>query len=132
MENFDEWVSMEDNDFCHEVLAAKVEELMDLDILYQIKDVPVEEDDDKAAVKTEDTEPTVPISADAVNDLATRLKAISVELEQFGETPLAISLSVLAMLATNSAANTGSWLQRANLARKGPTGVAGSPISMLL
>ena len=43
------WVSIEDSEFCQDVMAAEVEELMDLDVLCDLKNNPQEDaDEDKS------------------------------------------------------------------------------------
>ena len=85
------WVSMEDNDFCQNVLAEERDELMDIDMLCNLKEVnDVEEvdamDDDSDNVSPEKASPkTAVVSHDDVNDLATQLKAFSVQVGALGD-----------------------------------------------
>jgi hypothetical protein len=39
----DEWVSMEENEQCNNLLAAQIEELMDLDVVCKLKKASIED-----------------------------------------------------------------------------------------
>ena len=69
-----------------DVLAEERDELMDIDVLCNLKEVvdEEEEDDEEDNVSPETTSPTV-VSYDDVNDLATQLKALAVQIGTLGD-----------------------------------------------
>lgn len=81
----DGWVSMEDNEYCQEVLADEVKKLMDVDLICALKDSqPEEDDDDDEEEVIEIREPTPP-SFEKLNDIAGLLKSLSIEVDDMGE-----------------------------------------------
>ena len=90
------WVSIEDSEFCRDVMTAEVEELMDLDVLCNLKDDPQEDaeddkSDDEEVVEAGSKEP---ITAEYVNDLAAKLKSLSVQVGDMGEEFASVSFGI--------------------------------------
>ena len=90
------WVSIEDSEFCQDTMATEVEKLMDLDVLCNLKDIPkdyAEEDksDDEEVVEAGSKEP---ITAEYVNDLAAKLKSLSVQVGDMGEEFASVSFGI--------------------------------------
>ena len=90
------WVSIEDSEFCRDVMTAEAEELMDLDVLCNLKDDPQEDaeddkSDDEEVVEAGSKEP---ITAEYVNDLAAKLKSLSVQVGDMGEEFASVSFGI--------------------------------------
>ena len=75
---------MEDNEFCHVLLANEVDELMDIDALCKLKDS-TEDDENKEETVVEEAEPKWPINFEMLDESATKLKALSVQIGELGE-----------------------------------------------
>ena len=109
----DGWISMEDTEFCKDLLANEVEELMDIDTLCQLKPDANEAEEEDADDEIEDAGPKEPISYDAMNEWAAQLKAISVKIAASGEDYAAAAMSV-----SDASENVRSAFRKANNKKK--------------
>ncbi len=92
----DGWVSMEDNEQCNNLLAEEVNQLMDLEVLCNLKQLSIENDkdnDDEEDALEEDTRKE-PVTFDEVNNLAVQLKTLQVQIGTLGGEYHAASLAV--------------------------------------
>ena len=87
---------MEDNEQCNNLLAEEVNQLMDLEVLCNLKQLSIENDkhnDDEEDALEEDTRKE-PVTFDEVNNLAVQLKTLQVQIGTLGGEYHAASLAV--------------------------------------
>ncbi len=88
---------MEDNVQCNNLLAEEVNQLMDLEVLCNLKQLSIENDkdnDEEEDALEEDTHKE-PVTFDEVNNLAVQLKTLQVQLGTLGGEYHAASLAVI-------------------------------------
>jgi hypothetical protein len=90
----DGWVSMEDNEQCNNLLAEEVNQLMDLEVLCNLKQLSIENDNDDEEDALEEDTRKEPVTFDEVNNLAVQLKTLQVQLGTLGGEYHAASLAV--------------------------------------
>ena len=76
---------MEDNEQCNNLLAAQIEELMDLEVLCKLK---------KASIEDEEDRPREPVTFDELNESAIQLKTLQVQIDALGGEYHAVTLAV--------------------------------------
>ena len=82
------WINTEDTDFCQQELADDVEALIDLDVIYNLKQPENDNDNDKDKDEPEDKaaeKPKATITTEDLNQLATQLKTLSINIAELGE-----------------------------------------------
>jgi len=87
---------MEDNEQCNNLLAEEVNQLMDLEVLCNLKQLSIENDkdnDDEEDALEDDTRKE-PVTFDEVNNLAVQLKTLQVQIGALGGEYHAVSLAV--------------------------------------
>ena len=90
----DGWVSMEDNEQCNNLLAEEVNQLMDLEVLCNLKQLSNENDNGDDEDTLEDDTLKEPVTFDEVNNLAVQLKTLQVQIGTLGGEYHAASLAV--------------------------------------
>lgn len=90
----DGWVSMEDNEQCNNLLAAEIDQMMDLEVLCNLKQVSLEDDEDDDGDDLEEDKPRQPVTFDEVNNLAIQLKTLQVQIDALGGEYHAATLAV--------------------------------------
>jgi hypothetical protein len=90
------WVSMEDNQQCNGILVEEIVQLMDLEVLCQLKEMSIEGNDEDSEDEDflEEDKPTKPVTFDEVNALAVQLKSLQVQISQLGGEYHAVALGV--------------------------------------
>ena len=92
----DGWVSMEDNQQCNSILVQEIVQLMDLEVLCQLKEMSIEGNDEdlEDGEFLEEDKPTKPVTFDEVNALAVQLKYLQIEISKIGGEYHAVTLAV--------------------------------------
>ena len=90
----DGWVSMEDNEQCNNLLAEEVNQLMDLEVLCNLKQVSLEDEEDDDGDDLEEDKPRQPVTFDEVNNLAIQLKTLQVQIGALGGEYHAVTLAM--------------------------------------
>ena len=89
-------VSMEDNEQCNNLLAEEVNQLMDLEVLCNLKQLSIENDkdnDDEEDAVEEDTR-REPVTFNESNELAIQLKTLQVQIDALGGEYHEVTLAV--------------------------------------
>ena len=76
----DEWVSMQENEQCNNLLAGEIDELMDLEVLCKLEEVSTKDEEDDNEEVLEDS-PREPATFDELNELAIELKTLQIQID---------------------------------------------------
>ena len=89
-------VSMEENQQCNNLLIEEIDQLMDLEVLCQLKEMSIEGNDEGSEdeVFLEEDKPREPVTFDEVNALAVQLKSLQVQISQLGGEYHAVSVAI--------------------------------------
>ena len=88
----DGWINTEDTDFCKQELADEVKALLDLDVICNLKEP--ENDKDEQEDEADAAKPKAIVTTENWNQLATRLKTLSVEIAELGDNFCLVSTGV--------------------------------------
>jgi len=97
-EVFDGWVATEDSDFSEDTMKDEIEELLDIEVLAGLKEVPEEDDEeeegaDNAMMMDADIERET-MTSDTLHELTTQLKSLAVKVGTFEEEYGSVSSSL--------------------------------------
>jgi len=92
----DGWVSMEENEQCINMLAGEIDQVMDLEVLCNLKELAIENDNenDEEEDALEEDKPREPVTFDEVNNLAIQLKTLQVQIGALGGEYHAVTLAM--------------------------------------
>ena len=87
---------MEDNQQCNNKLAEEIVQLMELDVLCQLKEMLIEGNDEYSKDEDflEEEKPREPVTFDEVNALAVQLKSLQVKISKLGGQYHAVALAM--------------------------------------